>query len=467
NFLTFLLVILANSVSAQSNVLFLKFVGYDQQSPVFMYVTKTDAGVSPDLVKISEADNQVDQLMDMSDYKGVFAYQDGKMVAVNQAKKLVVINQGKNMELVVEADQQAQKNFVSGMNMAMSFQGVSNLSFSQDGQYIYIPPKDKVLRKYAVETGELTPTEASGLGLFYPVEAGDYLFYLTVKPTGNGYEFHKLNLKTQEKTKTPFEVPGGMFRLLIAPDGKTILLIQNGKPYAYHVETERFQEIEVPAIPVARRKELMSDFDKVYFSTSKKEWRYATMENGKPVTKSLDISLEKEAFELSLEALNNVSVSLDEVTTGMGRVAVSGAQSRDFEKALGQYVEVGSGVINDNLNLQSATYTIGDAEGDYSTSAVITVCWPEGNSVPEGTYPLKSMDTFYENPTPERFVDVAVLIQGNYYKIQQGTEGTVEVKNIDGKYHIDLTFKAKGLGSMNGVQAEQLQAAGAFKFRGE
>jgi len=462
-----LLFILCASVlllSAQESALYLKHVGFEKDKPVFMHVVKNENGINPQLIQIDETTNKVEILKAIPDYRAVFDYQDGSLIAANSQKKIILETDGKSKEFIIDEDPQIQKNFESGMSMSIGFMGISSLRFSKDGQSIYIPPQNGPFKKYDVVSGKISETNISGLGPIYPVEAGNYFYFLNNKSTGNGFELNQVDLSSQSQKMIPIDIAGGKVGLLFHPDGESLLFVRSGNPYAYHVELNKYQKLIIPEIPVSRRSEFFSDFEKIYFSKAKSEWRYATIEGGNLVTKSLGISLSENAFSLSSEDINKISVSLNEIAEAEGKMVTAGAQNKTFQKQLEPYAVSSSEPFGDESYLESVSFSLGNLEEDYATGASITFYKVSDQALilSEGTYELSSLDKLYEGNAPKLFAQILISIQGDFYGLSEDTEGFVEVIKAEGTQVVDLIFNIKNLQSYGG---ERLNVAGAFKHR--
>lgn len=457
--------------SIQAQIKYLKFIGYDQEAPVFQQVSGTNESPKAELVAIDEENQKTKVLMDISSYRGIFDYLNGELIVADQEKKLLTVSKGGSKELIVSTDEKKQKNFSSSASMLMSFKQASNLSFSSDGTEIYFSFEDGSVQKMHVKTGVIDQvSEAMELGSFCPFEKGGFLFFLTGNRNGSGDILVRKNLKDGSTKELPIILKDLPVRLSLDALGNLVLFVLKEKgilqPMMYNIALDKFKKISIPEIAIYRRFKVLSDLDQVYYSLKKKEWRYVVVEKGKLVSKSLGIALGDDSFDLTLKDLNKLSVTLDDVEEGTGLILTSSSQVRTIREEIEEEVSQKNKVFSNGQAFKMVKYLMGDLNSSFrKNGAEVTVYWPleEGRFVPEGTYQLASPNRVYDQEVIEKFVDIQVVVNGIYYEMSKDSKGEVALKSVDGEYHINLTFSVEGLESP--MVDEKIDAVGAMKIR--
>jgi len=296
-------------LSAQQSQRFIAFIGYENDDPVFMDLTKSIEGESFTLSRYDKKNGMTNLPVDVSNYLLPVAYDNGHLIAVNKEMKLV-LNKSNEEKILVLSDNAQLQNELNMNSAVMRFKmGLQVISFTPDGSRLYFPLKTKsgepntLLYEYDLASGALKNTEISDHLLTAPVLIDNMFYYFNQSEKSNisGYDINVYNTDTKETDKLPFRINKMADRVSIAPNGKTILYLQDNTLYAYSVERKLFQEVPIKDSPMMESKSLSDAFLSIYYDKKSEEWKYLAMENDNFEGIRLPINYKETAFTLDLQ----------------------------------------------------------------------------------------------------------------------------------------------------------------------
>ncbi|WKN44752.1 hypothetical protein [Tunicatimonas pelagia] len=358
----FLVIFLFNTTDAwcQKEVTELRFVGYQNQYPVF--ILKKGNGGEAEMMENAEAVEEVSEVMEEAEafsevssssvsllrlsstgkteqlptiegIDDVLCYADGKLVGISQYGVEVVVD-GTFIDLQFQEEYFDDSDFRSKLlEMAERF-NVTNITFSPDSEQLHYPVYSRLkIRSYNFAKASFSEIDLSkindyGGSILMPVETTDYVYFLAI--SRGSYELFQMNKNTGEIKKAPFMLgKRGYSSMKSHPTRDQVLFIYDNVPLAYSFGLNKFQKLEISKTSVARKDQIASDFDKIYYARDQKEWMYATLDNEQLVAKPLEISNEDVSFNLEWseieelleqERMKNLSPE-EELTMNLKRLA--------------------------------------------------------------------------------------------------------------------------------------------------
>ena len=343
-FIIFLAVI--NAISAQGNNPSLKHVGYNNDNPVFVTIkTKEnntiDSGdnsvedateeaeimideamvVSEDAVGLSDAEIQLVAYNDTTGkstslpianhIRKVFNYSNGKYLAINDYDNLVIVDKDSFLDLKFQEDTFDNGDFIDEFLEFIERFDMVNISFSPNGEQLFVPkygtPKLRIYDFEAESYSEIDLTKIDDYGgkILMPSESKDAVMFLFSRM--GPYDLYKMDKTTKELQKAPFSLGGrGAFGLKYHPYKNQVLFIYQDVPFAYNFDTDKFQKLNIPEESQSKKTNLETEFQRIYFSKTKNEWRQVSISDGKVLSKSLNIDDSKTSFQLDWADINKI-----------------------------------------------------------------------------------------------------------------------------------------------------------------
>ena len=342
----FIFLITINVIAAQDNSPKLKHVGYNNVNPVFVIINARDNStsenvyddaetvseeaeimmeeavvVAEDLTSLSDSKVQLIEYNEttgnsaslpiVKDVRDVLNYSNGKYVAINDYDNLIIADKDLYLDLKFQEDTFDNGDYKDEViEMAERFDMV-NMSFSSNGGQLYVPkygtPKLRIYDFKAESYSEIDLTKIDDYGgkIVMPSESKDAVMFLFSRL--GPYDLYKMNKTTKELQKAPFNLGGrGAFGLKYHPFENQVLFIYQDIPFAYNFDTDKFQKLNIPKESQSKKAHLESEFQRIYFSKTKNEWRHAIISDGEVVSQSINLDDSEASFQLDWADVNKI-----------------------------------------------------------------------------------------------------------------------------------------------------------------
>lgn len=242
----------------------------------------------------------------------IWTYADGKWVGLNEYESILVVDNGKLLDFQFQEDYFDESDFRSQLFDYVERMNIIGVSFSPDGKQLNYPSSSKQkIRSYNFSTGNFSDQEVPkvdpeyGTSVAMPIEAKDhfYFLYLLRGPA----ELYRLEKESNELKKAPFTFGGrGAFGLKHHPAKDQVIFIYDDITFAYHFESDKFQQFTLPHSSGTKGEELETEFNKIFYSYKEKEWRYAVYDNDQLTSKSIGLNDGDDSFTLGWTEVQSV-----------------------------------------------------------------------------------------------------------------------------------------------------------------
>ena len=339
-FCSFYLLCIINFCYAQEAEL--RFVGYDNQNPVFSIsypnenenfdqdsnslssevatekVTNNLDGIVAEapskklkLVVLSEHNGETNIISADTDVDKVLTYLNGTYIAVSKYGELGMVAEELFRELKFQEDTFDDSDFKEQVIEKYDSQNILNIFFASNGKKLIYPEFSRLnLRIYDLNKNEysevdLSKVDAFGGSILMPFESSEHIYFLF---TGRGpYELFQLNKESQNLKEAPFTLGRrGDFGLKYHPEKEQLLFIYEDIPFAYHFGLNKFQKINFPANLELEKSEMGKHFQRIFYSKTENDWHYAILGDKKINPVSLNIDESESAFDLNWQDIENL-----------------------------------------------------------------------------------------------------------------------------------------------------------------
>ncbi len=326
------LLFFTNLAYCQESENVLKFVGYNNQSPVFVLssnqevneeiameeeevaydeeVMEVSTTSGLELLRLNELTNETETFYAPDGVREVLCYANGKLVGISDYG-VEVYNNGRALDLRFLEDFSYNGDLKDRIAEFNENYGMAILSFSTDGKVLHYPIYSGLkIRSYSFETEsyseiDLSKIDEYGRFILKPQETKDYLFFLaSIK---GPYELFLMDKSNQELKKAPFYFGRrGAFGLKYHPLKDQVIFIYDNMTFSYHFGSDKYQQFTIPQNNGAKGEELASEFGKIFYSSNEKEWRYTVYENEELVSRSIGLNDGDDSFTLEWAEVQSV-----------------------------------------------------------------------------------------------------------------------------------------------------------------